>query len=74
MAANNRKSKLVEEQINKLLAAERQESEKLPSYSPMVQKMIENETHEKNVHKLKQIFEEKCSNSPSRSLSPENPR
>lgn len=56
MALNNHKSKLVEEQINKLLVAQSKDFEKEVKHSPMVSKLMNNE---KNVHKLKQIFEEK---------------
>ena len=68
MAGNVVKSKLVEEQINKLLSAYSQEAEKLPK-SPMVANLLENESQGKNVHKLKQIFEEKFSNSSENNLS-----
>lgn len=60
MAANSHKSKLVEDQINKLLSAQSDDGEKQPKYSPMVKKLLDGESKEKNVHKLKQLFEEKC--------------
>lgn len=59
MASNNHKSKLVEEQINKLMVAQSREFEKSNKFSPMVIKL----EREKHVHKLKEIFEEKELNS-----------
>lgn len=56
MASNHHKSKLVEEQINKLMVAQSRDFEKDSKHSPMVDKLLQNEKH---VQKLKQIFEEK---------------
>lgn len=62
MAVNNQKSKLVEDQINKLLQAQSSDVQREPKYSPMVKKMLESEKQDKNVHKLKQMFEDKFTN------------
>lgn len=69
MAVNNQKSKLVEEQINKLLTAKSNDGDKEQKFSPMVKKLLENESQEKNVHKLKRMFEEKFSHPTVRDLA-----
>lgn len=58
MASVNQKSKLVEEQINKLLVAHTKDYKKELNVSPMVDKLIKNEVQEKNVMNLKRLFEE----------------
>jgi phosphoribosylformylglycinamidine (FGAM) synthase PurS component len=74
MAVNNPKSKLVEDQINKLLKAQSDEGEREPKYSPMVKKLLEKETQDKNVHKLKQMFEEKFTNPVVKEISYDDER
>lgn len=74
MAVNTHKSKLVEEQINKLLKAQSDEGDKEPKYSPMVRKLIDKEPQEKNVHKLKQMFEDKLTNPVIKEISYDDER
>lgn len=74
MAVNNQKSKLVEDQINKLLKAQSDEGEREPKYSPMVKKLLEKETEEKKVQKLKQMFEDKVTNPTIKEISYDDER
>lgn len=53
------KSKLVEEQINKLLEAQTRDFTKKPQHSPMINQMLNIKSNEKKVQKLKRIFEER---------------
>ena len=58
MTSLNPKSKLVEEQINKLLGAHSKEFKKESELSPMVNKLVKNEVQERNVMLLKRLFED----------------
>jgi hypothetical protein len=53
------KSKLVEEQINKLLEAQTWDLTRKPQHSPIINQMQNIKSNEKKVQKLKKIFEEK---------------
>lgn len=53
------KSKLVEEQINKLLEAQTRDFKKEPQHSPMINQMLNVKTDEKKVKNLKKVFEER---------------
>lgn len=74
MAVNNQKSKLVEEQINKLLKAQSDEGDREPKYSPMVRKLLDKETEDKKVQKLKQMFEDKITNPVIKEISYDDER
>lgn len=58
MASLHQKSKLVEEQINKLLAVHSKDFKNEFALSPMVNKLVKNEVQEKNVMNLKRLFED----------------
>lgn len=57
MSSSNQKSKLIAEQINKLLDAHSKNFKKESDMSPMVHKLVKNEVQERNVMLLKRLFE-----------------